>query len=204
MLTQRTLHLRILVIPLLLLSVVATATAQNTYKLGGKSQMTLNGTSTMHDWTMTAKSFSSTATMTVTKDNDLASIDALSLTLPVQNLKSTKSSMDENAYEALNTDKYKDITFRLTSAKVTPAGDKFKIVAVGNLTISGVTRSITMNSEASIAADGTVSCSGSVPLKLSDFKIERPSFMFGTMSVGDALSLSYAVQFVKQGLPPTF
>lgn len=185
-------------VPLLTL-VVATGIAQNNYKLTGKSSMTLAGTSTLHDWTMTAKTFTSSAKIAVTEDNKLTGIEGLSLVLPVKNLKSSKESMDENAYESLDADKYKDITFKLTSAKIAPNGEKYRVTATGNLTIAGVTRAITMNSDAIVATDGTVTCSGSVALKLSDFNIERPSFVFGTMKVGDALSLSYSVQFTKEG-----
>jgi hypothetical protein len=32
---------------------------------------------------------------------------------------------------------------------------------------------------------------------MSDFGIERPSFMFGAMKAGDALTLSYSVVFAK-------
>lgn len=191
-------HLWVLVIPLLSLLMTTSASAQAIYKANGKSVMTLKGTSTLHDWTMTAKSFSSSGQFTLNPSNQLTAIDNFSLVLPVTNLKSTKESMDENAWEVLNYEDHKNISYKLTSAKVTPgSGNTFKVVAVGNLTISGVTRAITMNVDATVNADGSVTCTGSVPLKLSEFKIERPSFMLGTMKVGDALSLSYNVHFVK-------
>jgi polyisoprenoid-binding protein YceI len=186
-----------LMIPALALLLSVQSNAQTNYKNGGKSQMTLKGTSTMHDWTMNARSFTTNAQVTIT-DNQLTSINGLTLVLPVQNLKSEKESMDENAYETLNAEKYRDITFKLTSAKVNASGgNKYQIVATGNLTISGVTKSITMNAASQLNADGSLGITGNVPLKLSDFNIERPSFMFGTMKVGNDLSLSYNLTLTK-------
>jgi polyisoprenoid-binding protein YceI len=172
--------------------------AQTVYKVGSDPLMTLAGTSTLHDWTMTAHSFSGSATISLTADNQLSSVAALSLVLPVQNLKSESDGMNSNAYEALKSDKYKDILFKLTSAEITSlAGGKYKIAALGNLTIAGVTKSVTLNTTAMVNANGSISCIGSVPISLSNFGIERPSFMLGTMKVGDAMTLSYNMTLIK-------
>jgi polyisoprenoid-binding protein YceI len=171
------------------------AFAQANYKSGDKQTvMTLYGTSTLHNWEMKARTFNCDAQFVVT-NNELTGLQALSLTLPVRNLKSEKESMNDNAYEALKEDKYKNIIFKMTSAKVA----NNQITALGNLTIAGVTKPVTLTAATKVNADGSVSCSGQVALKLSDFGIERPSFVFGTMKVGDALTLNYALVFSKQG-----
>ena len=172
--------------------------AQTAYKSGARSQMTLAGTSTLHDWTMIAKSFNTNANITVSPDNQITGISSLVLTLPVTNLKSEKDGLNENAWETLEYEDHKNITFKMTSAKVTPSGgNKFQITTVGNLTIAGNTKPVTLQSTAVLNADGSLTCTGSLPIKLSQFNIERPSFMFGTMSVGDAMTLSYNVTLVK-------
>lgn len=173
------------------------ANAQVAYKLGSKSQMTLAGTSTLHDWTMQATSFSTNAQVALA-DNQLSGISGLTLVLPVVNLKSAKDGLNENAWETLEYEDHKNIVYKLTSAKITPAGgNKYQIAATGNLTIAGVTKPVNMNVTATANADGSLTCKGSLPIKLSTFNIERPSFMFGTMSVGDAMTLSYTVNLVK-------
>ncbi len=176
----------------------APATAQTQYKLGVRSQITLAGTSTLHDWTMVAKSFNTNANITVSPDNQITGVTSLTLTLPVVNLKSEKDGLNENAWETLEYEDHKNIIFKMTSAKVTPSGgNKFQITAVGNLTIAGNTKPVTLVSNAVLNADGSLTCTGSLAIKLSQFNIERPSFMFGTMSVGDAMTLSYNVVLVK-------
>jgi polyisoprenoid-binding protein YceI len=171
--------------------------AQTNYKIGGKPVMNLKGTSTLHDWAMAAHSFTGDANFTLSA-RKLSAVNKLSLRLPVQNLKGESAGMDKNAYKALKSDKYKDIVFKLTSAKVTPSGgDKYSIVAQGNLTIAGVTKATTLDASAVVNADGTISCSGSMPLYLSSYNIDRPSFALGSMKVADLMTLTYSLVFVK-------
>jgi hypothetical protein len=172
--------------------------AQTSFRAGGKSQFTLNGTSTLHDWSMIARSFQTTATLILTPDNGISGITDLSVTLPVTNLKSEKNGLNENAWEALHYEDHKQIQFNMTSGKVVAVGARYQITVVGNLSIAGKTRSITLTANATVNPDGSVSCTGTLPLKLSQFGIERPSFMLGTMSVGDAMTLSYTLVLVKQ------
>ena len=176
---------------------IQTAYGQTSYRVGGTPSLTLAGTSTLHDWTMTAHSFACSAVFVNSGDN-LSALNALAFSLPVHNLKSEHGGMNDNAYDVLKADTYKDIIFRLTSATVTPSGGgKCQIAAHGNLTIAGVTKSIALNASGTRNADGSITITGSVPLALSQFNIERPSFMLGTMKVGDALKLTYNLTLVK-------
>jgi polyisoprenoid-binding protein YceI len=187
-------------VPLLILFIglAPLSDAQTPYKIGGKPVMTLYGTSTMHDWTMTANVFTANAQITLSSDNQLTGFNALNVTLPIENLKSEHDGMNSNAYETLKSDKFPNIIFALKAATVTASGEnKYQIAALGSLSIAGVSKTVTLNATAQVNANGSVSCSGTVPLKLSDFNIERPSFMLGTMKVGDALTLNYALVFVK-------
>jgi polyisoprenoid-binding protein YceI len=190
--------LRFAAILLLCIGFTGVSGAQTSYKIGGKPVMTLYGTSTLHNWTMTANVFTANAQISLSSDNQLSSFNALTVTLPIHNLKSESDGMNGNAYDALKADKFPNIVFTLKSATVTPSGgNKYQIAAAGSLSIAGVTKAVTLNAVGVVNADGSVSCSGTVPIKLSDFGIERPSFMLGTMKVGDALTLNYALALVK-------
>lgn len=190
-----------LILSLLLLSFgfVPALRAQTAYKASSKSAtMTLYGTSTLHDWTMTATVFNTDAQFTLTADNKLSELNALSVTLPIHNLKSEHDGMNDNAYESLKADQNKNITFQMKSATITSSGgNKYQIAALGSLSIAGVSKAVTLNTTAVVNADGSISCAGTVPIKLSEFNIERPSFMLGTMKVGDALTLNYTLIFVQ-------
>jgi polyisoprenoid-binding protein YceI len=160
--------------------------------------MSLKGTSTMHAWAMTAHSFTGDANFTLSANNKLSAVNKLSLSLPVHNLKGESSGMNTNAYKALKADQYKNIVFKLSSAKVTPGkSNKYHILAQGDLTIAGVTKSTTLDASATVNADGTISCSGEVPIYLADYDIVRPTFMLGAMKVADLTTLTYSLVFVK-------
>ena len=173
--------------------------AQATYKASGpQNTITVYGTSTMHDWNMTAHNFTGEGKFDVSAANQLTGLTGLIITVPVHNLKSEHEGMNDNAYDVLKADKFKEVTFRSTSAKITAqAGNKYQIVASGTMTISGNSRPVTLTANAVLNANGSIGCSGTVPIKFSDFGIDRPSFMLGTLKCGDALTLNYSATFTK-------
>ena len=190
--------LRCLSILFLCFSLSQVSNAQTAFKIGPNSVMTLAGTSTTHNWAMTAHSFTGNATMAVSSSGQLSAVSALNLVLPVQNLKGDHDGMNTNAYKALKSDQFKDITFKLTSAKVTSSGaKKYNIAVLGSLTIAGVTKPVTLNTAATVNTNGTVSCSGSVPILLSNYGVKPPSLMLGTMKVGNAMTLKYNLLLAK-------
>jgi polyisoprenoid-binding protein YceI len=160
--------------------------------------LNLFGTSTLHDWTMTARQLQGSAQFNLSDKGELVSVSALNFVLPVHNLKGDKESMNDNAYDALKADDFKNITFVMQSSKIeAKGGNKYAIHANGNLTIAGATRAITMEVSAQVNGDGTVACTGTQALRMSDYNIERPSFMFGAMKAGNDLKLSYSLLFTK-------
>jgi|SRR5579872_7353375 len=160
--------------------------------------LNLFGTSTLHDWTMSARSLQGNAQFEISGNGKLTGITALNFVLPVKNLKGDKDGLNENAYDALKADKYSSIQFTMTSATISSTGgSSYTIYANGNLFIAGVTRYVTMQVRTQLNADGTVTCSGTQALKMSDFNVERPSFMFGVMKTGDELKLNYNLVFVR-------
>ncbi len=179
-------------------STAQTDDRSSSYTIGGNPVMSLKGSSTLHAWAMTAHAFTGDANFSLSAHHKLSAMNGFSLRLPVHNLKSKSVRTDNNAYKALKADKYKDIVFELTSAKVTSSGsNKYRIVAQGNLTIAGVTQPTTLDASAVVHADGTISCSGAVPVYLADYSIARPTFMLGTMKVDDLTTLTYSLLFVQ-------
>jgi len=176
--------------------------AQDDYKISASKSnlMKLSGTASTGDWDMNANVFTGKAQFDFKEgDNQtLIGLNSLTFSLPATNLKSDKRGLDNNAYAALKTDKYKNIMYALLSAKLSPEKDgKFLIKTSGNLTISGVTREVFMDVYCMVNKDASISCSGTEPLKMSDYKVEPPSFMFGAMKTGDAIQLDFEMVFVN-------
>lgn len=157
------------------------------------SNIKVTGTSNLHDWEMNAKTFTCDANL-VFKGDALQDINSLNFILPVKNLKSKESLMDTRAYKALNEEKFDKMTFKLTEATVLPG----KVVKVtGNLTISGVTNLVTIQSNYVVNADESITFKGTRKMKMSDFKIKAPSFMMGALKTGDALTIDIQLKLAK-------
>ncbi len=119
-------------------------------------------------------------------------LNSLSLSVPCESLKSGHSAMDKNAYSALDADSHKSIIFTLTSSKISSG----KIECTGNLTVAGNTKSISIEAAYHPLENQALLFTGKKKLKMSDFGIEPPSFMFGTVSTGDEITVSFNVKLI--------
>lgn len=165
--------------------------AQDSYKIQ-KASVVIAGTSTMHDWEMKGQSVTCNANFKM-EGNKVAEVSGLQLTIPVSSLKSGKGAMDKNAYAALKADDHKQIVFVHNSSKI--VGNK--IISSGNLTIAGVTKPIEVESTYTVNADNTLSTKTTESFKMSEYKVEPPSFMFGSVTTGDAITLTFEFTFKK-------
>ena len=168
--------------------------AQTTYTVAEGSQIKMAGTSNLHDWTMVANTFSCDAKLTIA-GGKLKSIHSLNVILPVKNLKSEETIMDNRTYKTLNADIYDKMTFKLTSASVVAAQKLVKVT--GNLTIAGVTNLITIQSNYVLNGDQSISFKGSKAIKMSDFNVRAPTFMMGSLTTGDDLIINIILNLKK-------
>lgn len=143
------------------------------------SKITVNGTSTLHDWTMSASS--STFTGTVSGN----AITNVKFSIPVKNLSSTKGKMmDNKAYKALKTDTAPNISFAATSIPVGSGN------VSGKMTIAGVTKNVSfpvtvVKKGAAYTIDGTET------IKMSDYGVEKPGFM--GVKTGDDVTVKVSI-----------
>jgi polyisoprenoid-binding protein YceI len=177
--------------------------AQPVYKILATKDidMKLSGTSTLHNWVMNAQTFTGEAQFIFNSNqaDQLKSIKSLSFNLIVTDLKSGEKGLDKNAYKALKTDQYKGILYKLTSATVMPEKDgKYQIKTEGALTIAGVTKNVNMDVYAVINKDGSITCTGSNKLKMTDYQVKPPKFMLGAMKTGDDITLNYTLIYKKE------
>jgi len=176
--------------------------AQDTYKVGPSAdpEVKVLGTSNLHNWSLEAKSLSCSAKFNFGPGSAAQpqSLTALSLSIPVQNLKSGESLMDSRAYSAMKADKFTTITYVLSSASIVPAPKgQFLVKSTGNLTISGVTRQVAFDVSCLVNPDGSITCTGSDKLKMTDYSIKPPVFMLGALRTGDELEIDFTLVFKK-------
>lgn len=177
--------------------------SQSIYKIEETKDVDVKllGTSTLHKWEMNARTVEGEAQFVFKQgnENELILLKSLFFALEVKDLKSESKTLDKNAYKALKSNEYKDIHYKLTSAIVLPGKkDNYLLQTRGKLTIAGVTKEITMNVNAVINNDRTITCSGSEKLNMTDYKVQPPTFMLGAMKTGDAITLEFVVVYKKQ------
>src|SRR5689334_20539 len=78
--------------------------AQGRYVQSNTSTISIDGTSTLHEWSMTSKEVLCDAVFESNSEGNPVRLTSLVVTLPAESLKSGKSAMDKNAYNALKTD----------------------------------------------------------------------------------------------------
>ena len=164
--------------------------AQVTYQLHANPELKVSGTSTIHDWDMISNSASGMAKVVV-ENGELMNINSLKVVMPVRSLKSGKGAMDTNAYKALKADKFPEIIFELMDVKQI---EWQQVRVKGNLSISGTTREAVLEGRYQIA-DDKILFSGERTIKFSEFNIDPPTAVFGTIRTGDDLTLSFNITF---------
>lgn len=154
-------------------------------------KISVKGTSSLHDWESTIDNLEAKGTFTIT-DKALSDIRDVVVKIPVKAIKSTKGKMmDNKTWEAFNYEKNPVIAFALTDKKINAA--KNIVVANGRLTMAGVTKSVELRLIYKVLPGGELHISGTHSLLMSDFKMEPPTAMMGTIKVGDEVVVNLEI-----------
>lgn len=171
--------------------------AQTVYTIHDKATVKIEGTSTMHDWEMNTRKVSGKAEF-IFDGTDVKGIRSLHITIPSESLQSGKGAMDKNAYKALKTDDHKEIRFTLTEVtRVERSGSRFILTCLGKLTIAGTTKEVQLTATCLPGDGGTIQCIGEKAIRMTEYGVEPPSFMFGSVKTGDELQIVFDVVFTK-------
>lgn len=176
----------------------ANTTFAQTYNVNNAaSKVKVEGTSNVHDWEMTAENLQGSMKVQMT-DGQLVQIDDIKFTVVAESLKSGKGGMDKNAYKAINTDKHKTITYQLQKVNNLDCTSKSscKVTTTGALTIAGTKKNVEIIFDAKVSGDKIV-LSGEKKIKMSEFNVDPPKAMFGTITTGDDLNIKFEVAFTN-------
>lgn len=170
------------------------------------STVKLDGTSTLHDWTMESHIiggfFELPAGIVFDESKEAltgatdASIPAhAECSIPVRSLKSTHAGMDEVMQQAMNEKAHPKIQFRLTEMKFKSphaAATPFAFDAKGELIINGVTNVIAMPVTIANASADKLKVAGKIALKMTDYKVKPPApdIGLGLITTGDEVKIS--------------
>ena len=165
----------------------------------GTADVKVLGTSNVHDWSMEDKNVNCTATfMYAGKASMPTKLTVFTFSFPVHSLKSGKSGMDSKAYDAMKAKNGGNIVFTASSSTLTPGkGSQFSVVSNGTLTIAGAVKTIALTAACQVNADGSIACTGTDKLKMSDYGIKPPTYMLGALKTGDALTIDFTMLVKK-------
>lgn len=177
--------------------------AQSNYNIQSdkNTSIKVSGKSNVHDWNLTSSTMESHGDFKFDSKNVLSTLSGFTFNVTAKSLKSGKSSLDSRTYKAMKADKFPKIFYKLTSAVITQL-DKNRYAAKtnGDLTIAGELRNISMNLIIVVNPNNTLTCTGSEKIKLTDYKIQPPSYMLGAMKVYNDLDIQFSLQYKKSNL----
>jgi hypothetical protein len=185
---------------LLFAAILVAGTVSAQIKFSTKScQLTINGTSNVHDWSSKA------TTVVVSSDfglnsTSLEKINMATVKVQTKSLKSTKNSdiMDDRTHSTLKADKFPEITYVFTKVlSVQQSGGETIMNIAGNLTLGGVTKPTDLTIRIKALPNGEFEVKGTRKILMSNYGIKPPSFMLGAMKVGDEVTLTYDVILKK-------
>jgi len=188
---------RLIFTTLLMVSLSAFLNAQVKYH-ASYTKISIAGTSTLHNWDMNSEKADCDISFNFDGAN-ITSLSSLVFTVQAETLKSDHKGLDKNAYKALNIEKYPVISFSSNFANIRSNGpNSYVISAKGKLTISGVSKEVWLAGVTTInPSDMSVQTVGSAKIKMTEYNVAPPTFMFGAMKTGDEITVKFNVTLRK-------
>lgn len=189
---------RVLTVAVLLAATAARATAQETIKLQLEpgTELSISGTSTVHGFTCKTSRIDATLVVDRGYTKDLTKVArpivSVRVEIPAKSLDCGNGKMNGNMYGTLSADKNPTITYVMSGydlENATAAG--FGANTTGVLKIAGKEKTIAMAVKAERVEDTKATAKGEQTILLTDFGIKPPSFMFGTLKVGNEIKIKF-------------
>jgi polyisoprenoid-binding protein YceI len=139
--------------------------------------------------------------ITIEGDGSTTTLTGGTLTVDTTTITSDESRRDNRLRsEGLQTDSFPTASFTITAPVEVPAaalaGTASAVVLVGDLTLHGVTRSVSIPAQAQLAGD-TIQVAGSISFALADFEIVAPNVGGFILSIADEGALEFQVDFTR-------
>jgi YceI-like domain len=185
-----------------LMAVAVTAKAQSAsairLRLDPTSEVTIEGTSSMHAFHCKTNKIMAYVDVDPGYTKDLTKIArpiaSVKVNIVVRTLTCGNGQMDKNMYSTLDADKNPIIKYTMSGYDILDGSAKpsaFVAKTTGTLMISGQEKVINMKINAERLSDGKATAQGEQDVLMTDFGIQPPSFMFGTLKVGNEIKVKF-------------
>jgi len=192
---------RIIIILFLFLTNTAESISQTSYILNpANSKMTILGTSSLHDWEMEVTDIDFSTTLLI-DGKVISGIQDTYFSCTTTSIVSDYKLMDKKTYDALKAEEFSSIEFRIINGKISLiTGNEFSGTVTGYLSIAGQTKEVNVPFRGNLLNNGQLDLEGKVNLKMSEFGIDPPKAMAGTLKTGDEVSIVYALKLEKNNI----
>jgi hypothetical protein len=163
------------------------------------STMHVDGTSTLHDWSCPVESMTGSFQIdtSATETTPISTLRRVHVSVPVDQIVCDKDTMNEKLQEALQSNAYPKVMYTLQSVDLQPLADSsdswFEAQTTGELILAGERQSIDMAVKGQRMDDGRMRFVGQHTLKLSDYNVDRPSALLGTIKTGNEITVRFDV-----------
>ncbi len=171
------------------------ASPSQAYSLNSaNSKFIIKGTSSLHDWEMVSDDCTGSIRMDATSET--LAISDIKVKLQVKSLKSGKKIMDNKTYDALKEDKFPTITYqyeKIGALKET-GPNTYSVTLNGTLTIAGKSKKVPIDVLIN-QTNKSITIKGEKPLKMTDFGVEPPTALLGTIKTGDDITIDFNLNY---------
>jgi hypothetical protein len=159
------------------------------YTFERSSKIWVEGTSTVHDWECQVVQFAGNVNAEAAEAS-LADISTTTLTVPVQGIDCDNGTMNGKVSDALGSS---PVRYALTDATVgAPTAEGwFTIRTTGELSIAGNVQTVQMDVKGKALENGRFRLTGQHTLKMTDYGVDPPTAMFGTLKTGDEVTVHF-------------
>jgi polyisoprenoid-binding protein YceI len=170
-------------------------------RLDPGSELTIEGTSSLHDFHCKTDKINAYVDVDPGYTKDLTKvarpIASVKVNIVVKTLSCGNGQMDRNMYSTLKADENQLIKYVLSGYDIldgTVSPSAFAAKTTGTLTVAGQEKVVAMKISAERLSDGKAVAQGEQTLRMSDFGIKPPSFMFGRLKVGDEIKVKFNIK----------
>ena len=176
---------------------ILSAFAQQKYKIDvDNSKIIIKGTSTFHDWEASSRDIKGTIEAVIDKKY-IKNISIADVSIEVLSLKSKLSGFSKRLHKELEYKKHPDVSFKFKKLVLLT---KDSIEMEGDLNIKGVVKKQKLSGKFFFKEEtGDVFLFlGSKKLKMTDFNIKPPTFLFGMFETGNDVNVSFDIHLINK------
>jgi polyisoprenoid-binding protein YceI len=175
---------------------IAATRAGEPLVLQPQSKLWIEGSSNVRDFTCTTTTFETRVQSSVPGTvsavlSGTKAVESAELTIPAATLDCRNGKMNDHMLKALKADANPTIGFRITSYDIAKATAGVDGTAIGELTLGGVKKTITVIAHATPDASGALRLSGTYQLRMTDYGLTPPSLMMGTLKVNENVKVGF-------------